>query len=102
MIPGMIMFSIIGAAGQAIYNTADARHTDRSTDRQSEGFGRRVANSRWSPIKVLNDDEYATIVKERILRLDVEIALTQDQIGDLQSKAQSEAQSNTGNSKNAS
>jgi hypothetical protein len=58
-------------------------------------IGQRLAS--WAPMKSLTDDEYEKLLQERLLRLDVEISLLDDQIADLKvaSKQQAVAVSNT-------
>ncbi|KAI9890715.1 MAG: hypothetical protein M1814_003645 [Vezdaea aestivalis] len=50
---------------------------------------RSIASSQWSPVKSLSDEEYVSVIKERILKLDVEIALVEDSIKDYQGKVAS-------------
>lgn len=39
--------------------------------------------SKWSPLKKLSDKEYVDMMEEKMLKLDVEIALIDDRIADL-------------------
>lgn len=80
------MFSIFGLLGQAIYSVMDAQHTRETQLAAIEGkkadstIWRRVANSKWSPMKVLSDEEYENMLRERLLRVNAEIALIDENI----------------------
>jgi hypothetical protein len=75
------MFSIFGAVGQTIYNRADARHAAiNSAPTPISGNGKTWLDSKWSPVKVLSDDEYETMLKEKLLRVNAEIALVDESI----------------------
>lgn len=100
----MIMFSLFGFAGQYIYNALDA-HDDNSrgqllspplqtksstkanheiTDTQDakseEPLWKRVLNSKWSPMKVLSDEQYEKILREKLLRVEAELAIVDEDI----------------------
>jgi len=81
VIPGAIMFAIFGAAGQALYNVADARQSRQSRWVES---GEKPKNSwldsKWSPLKVLTDTEYEDMLQEKLLRVNAEIALIDENI----------------------
>lgn len=80
------MFSVFGLLGQTIYNSMDAQHTQELQLASTEGqkadstFLRRLANSKWSPMKVLSDEEYENMLRERLLRVNAEIALVDESI----------------------
>ncbi|KAL8842194.1 MAG: hypothetical protein Q9205_007095 [Flavoplaca limonia] len=104
VIPGIIMFSLFGFAGQYIYNALDARHHntrgepstptmrikpsskadyDTSTmqaAKPEEPLWKRVLNSKWSPMKVLSDEQYEKILREKLLRVEAELAIVDDDI----------------------
>ncbi|CAO1599182.1 hypothetical protein XANCAGTX0491_002922 [Xanthoria calcicola] len=103
IVPGMIMFSLFGFAGQYVYNALDARHHDHgplptattqtkpTTSETHEGaeaqdtksdepLWKRVLNSKWSPMKVLSDEQYETILREKLLRVEAEIAIVDEDI----------------------
>ncbi|KAH0538412.1 hypothetical protein FGG08_005012 [Glutinoglossum americanum] len=76
---------------QSVYNFADAKHSDM----QQSGFeGPRkrstwenLLNSKWSPVKPLSDKEYEQMLEEKLLRLNAEIALIDEDIAILKEKA---------------
>jgi hypothetical protein len=75
IIPGTIVFALLGGLGQVAYNLADSRAGKRDMSDQGSWL-----NSRWSPVKALSDDEYSKILQERLLRVNAEIALLDDNI----------------------
>lgn len=80
------MFSIFGLLGQTIYNSMDAQHTQELQLADTEGqkvdsrFWRRVADSKWSPMKALSDEEYENMLREKLLRVNAEIALLDESV----------------------
>jgi predicted house-cleaning noncanonical NTP pyrophosphatase (MazG superfamily) len=72
------MFAIFGATGQAMYNWADARNTERV---EKGGVHKNsIFNSKWSPMKVLSDSEYEEMLREKLLRVNAQIALVNENI----------------------
>ncbi|EKG16389.1 hypothetical protein MPH_06358 [Macrophomina phaseolina MS6] len=94
IIPGAIMFSLFGFAGQHIYDFLDSRHVARSNDatvdKQADGKNwlRKLADSRFSPVKVLSEEEYEHMLREKLLKVDVEIALVDEGIEKLRQQSQ--------------
>lgn len=85
MVPGIIMFSLFGLIGQVVFNRVDAKHSASESvglDNAShaESIGRRLATSRWTPVKVLSDEEYESMLRERLLRVNAEIAIIDEDI----------------------
>jgi hypothetical protein len=87
MIPAVIMFSVFGYAGQSIYNVLDARNTQEQKEKlqnpnkdEKENLLHRIAKSRWSPMKVLSDEEYENMLQEKLLRIEADIALIDENI----------------------
>ena len=78
MIPGAIMFAIFGATGQALYNVVDARKSRlvESVEKPKNSW----LDSKWSPVKVLTDTEYENMLQEKLLRVNAEIALIDENI----------------------
>ncbi|KAF4307791.1 hypothetical protein GTA08_BOTSDO04380 [Botryosphaeria dothidea] len=98
IIPGAVMFSIFGFAGQHLYDFLDSRHAarfeeaaaaDKAAD--SKSWLRKLADSRFSPVKVLSEDEYEQMLKEKLLKVDVEIALVDESIDKLRQQSQTPA-----------
>lgn len=84
VIPGVLMWSLFGGAGQWAANRWNGR--DRSEAPTS--FWHRVASSRWSPIKAMTDDEYAEVLRERMMKVEVEIAIVDERIAALKQQQQ--------------
>ncbi|KAK3213743.1 hypothetical protein GRF29_28g857528 [Pseudopithomyces chartarum] len=96
VIPGTIMFGLFGWSGQHIYEWLDARNSGRVQERSESGekgktsWLQRVGKSKWSPMRALTEEEYEDMMKERILKVDVEIALIKDKIEALKQEKESE------------
>jgi hypothetical protein len=87
VVAGAIVFAMLGGAGQTIYNLADARHSAYSNSRPKLETRPGWLDSKWSPVKVLSDDEYEGMLQEKLLRLNAEIALIDENIVELQKHA---------------
>jgi len=87
VVPGAIVFAILGGAGQTIYSFADARHSAYSNLSAKLETRSRWLDSKWSPVKVLSDDEYEGMLQEKLLRVKAEIALIDESIVELQKHA---------------
>lgn len=46
-----------------------------------------MADSKYSPMKVLSDEEYEKILREKLVRVDAEIALVDEDIKKMRSQA---------------
>lgn len=91
-IPGALMFSLFGWAGQSIYNRLDAPKAAIAPEDRKPGFWRRLADRSWSPVKVMNNDGYAQLLRDKMLRVDVEIAVLDDKIEALRKQQQEQQQ----------
>ncbi|KAK1996568.1 hypothetical protein LX36DRAFT_580138 [Colletotrichum falcatum] len=76
IVPGVIVFSLIGGTGQAFFNSMQDR--PEVTEKKKSIF-----DSSWSPLKKLSDDEYRDMIDEKMLKIDAEIALIDDKIAEL-------------------
>ena len=74
------MFAVFGAAGQAMYNMADARNSGLSDAEEQKDLKNSWLNSKWSPMKVLSDHEYENMLQEKLLKVNAEIALVDENI----------------------
>lgn len=86
VIPGAIMFSLFGAAGQTVYNMADAKKAE-AAKLAPENKQRSWLDSKWSPVKVLTDEEYEKMLREKLLRINAQIALVDENIEALRNEA---------------
>lgn len=83
------MFSLFGLAGQVLYDSLDSSRT--SPQVHESGMISRIAGSKWSPVSVLSDDDYAAKLREKLLKVDVEIGMVDDRIAALQQKADAQS-----------
>ncbi|KAI8932093.1 hypothetical protein NX059_010978 [Plenodomus lindquistii] len=97
VIPGTIMFTLFGWAGQHGYNYLDAKNSNdikqhaelkaKGEDKPKESLIHRFAKSKWSPMSVLDDDEYEKMMQEKVLYVEAEIAMIDDRIAEFRKKA---------------
>ncbi|KAF2126552.1 hypothetical protein P153DRAFT_369243 [Dothidotthia symphoricarpi CBS 119687] len=97
VIPGTIMFTLYGWAGQHGYNFLDMRNSrgleqqaqmkERGEDRPRETLVHRFAKSKWSPMSVLSDEEYVRMMQEKVLKVEAEIAMIDDRIEGFRKRA---------------
>lgn len=80
------MFSLVGATGQAIVNSTQGTPGEVKQEKKS------IFQSSWSPLKKLSDDEYRHMLDEKMLKIDVEIALIDDKIAELRASKAAEAE----------
>ena len=80
------MFTFFGYVGQTIYNKLDARYSGQNAVKlqtekeEKKGFWNQVADMKWSPMKKLSDEEYSNMLKERLLRVEADIALVDEEL----------------------
>lgn len=92
IIPGAIMFTLFGYLGQSLYNLLDVRHTElgqqeANAANETPSLWRRVANSKYSPMKVLSDEEYEKVLQKKLLQVEAEIAVIDDDIENLKASS---------------
>jgi hypothetical protein len=92
VLPGMLMFSLGGFAGQWVHNAWAASNMRReqaageSTGSILGGMG----GKGWSLMKVMNDEEYAERLKNQQLAVDAEISVLEDKIAALRKQQELE------------
>ncbi len=80
------MFTFFGYVGQTIYNKLDARYSQRVAleiqkgREEKKGFWNKVADMEWSPMKKLSDEEYGYMLRERLLKVEADIALVDEEL----------------------
>lgn len=89
VLPGVLMFSLFGTAGQWIYNGMAASPKADAAPKKS--FLERVGERKWSPMKSLSNQEYAAMLRERQMKVDVEIAVIDDKIAALRKEMEKNA-----------
>ncbi|KAF2396759.1 hypothetical protein EJ06DRAFT_584775 [Trichodelitschia bisporula] len=80
VLPGLLMGSLTGYGGDAAYMSFIARRAAAVDQPPGPPWWKRVANSGWSPVKVLGDAEYESLLREKMLRVEAEIAVIDDDI----------------------
>jgi hypothetical protein len=88
----MIMFSIFGYSGQYMHHFIDKARYERLTqpveqEQRQGNLLKRMARSKWSPLRELTDDEYEGILKDQLLKLETEVALIDERIVELKNTA---------------
>ena len=84
------MFTLFGSLGQTAYNSIDATGDalEVSSDIKTKpNLLERVANSKWSPMKVLSDEDYESMLQEKLLRVEADIAVLDDHLVVLRQQA---------------
>ncbi len=82
------MGSLGGFLGQKGYDILDQRNsaslaTSHTTTTTQEPFWSRAMKSKYSPVKHLTDEEYKKVLEDKLLRIDAEIAVLDDDIAAL-------------------
>lgn len=90
IIPGTFVGSLVGFLGQKGYSIMDRRHTESliapaaaARDEDQGPFWKRAMQSKWSPVKHLSHEEYKKVLEDKLLRVDAEIAVINDDIAAL-------------------
>ena len=80
ILPGILVFSALGAGGSYM--------TQKLSDKEVEPKPKSSwLDSKWSPMKRLTDKEYEEKLEEKILRLEAEIAIIDENIESLKTSA---------------
>jgi hypothetical protein len=81
VIPGFITCSLFGFLGQSLLNKVQQRNADRKpTARDNTNILQRIANSRFTPVKSLSNEEYEDMLKEKLIRIEADIALIDEDL----------------------
>ena len=88
--PGLIVFSLLGYAGQRSYNALDAWQLGQA-NAPPRPFLQQLAESKWIPLKSLSDEDYKAMLNQKILSIEIEMALIDDKIEELQKSKSAEA-----------
>ena len=86
------MFTLFGYAGQIVYNKLDTTHSEHvavemhNGKEEKKGLWNKVADMKWSPMKKLSDEEYGNLLKERLLRIEADIALVDEELEKVRSE----------------
>ncbi|KAL2037490.1 hypothetical protein N7G274_009771 [Stereocaulon virgatum] len=87
IIPGTMMFALFGFMGQTVYNKLDARHTQQVAvemaslkEIKTKDVWNSIAEMKWMPMRALSDEEYGNMLRERLLRVEADIALVDEEM----------------------
>lgn len=83
IIPGVVVFSVLGFLGQSSYNMIDEWQLQRENNAPTKPLGQRIVESRWMPFRVLTDEQYREILDEKLLSVEAEIAMVDEKIDEL-------------------
>ncbi|RYP61623.1 hypothetical protein DL769_007621 [Monosporascus sp. CRB-8-3] len=89
ILPGILFFSMLGAGSSFVSQLAKNSESKESKAKAS------WLNSKWSPMRSLSDKEYVEMLEEKILRLDAEIAVIDENIASLKISGGSKDNSTT-------
>lgn len=84
LVPGLVIFSLLGYGGQSAFNMVDAWQMGRDPT-PSKPLMQRMADSKWIPLRHLSDEEYRGMLNEKLLSVEAEIALLDEKIEELES-----------------
>ncbi|CAI7648958.1 unnamed protein product [Penicillium pancosmium] len=84
LVPGLVIFSLLGYGGQSAFNRVDAWQMGRDPTPRKP-LMQRMADSKWIPLRHLSDEEYRGMLNEKLLSVEAEIALLDEKIEDLES-----------------
>ena len=101
IIPGAITYALFGTGGQYLYNRVDAQNTKLI---ESGKALKKTSwlDSKWVPMKRLTDEEHEHIISEKLLSVNAEIALLDENIEALRAQEREFARKESGNSKSES
>ena len=90
VLPGALVFGVSGLGVQAVFDhmiaSSDSHESSSGLNTRVSGIVSRVADGKWSPFRRLSEHDYEKLLQERLLRIDAEIALIDENIGRLREK----------------
>jgi hypothetical protein len=75
------MIGLLGFAGQGGYNMVSAAQKSDSIPRRS--IIQQLAESKWVPLKALSDQQYEELLQQKLLKVDAEISIIDENISTL-------------------
>lgn len=81
----LIFCGVAAVGGQLVANHFTSRQEKAKEAEDGSWLG-----SKWSPLKKLTDEEYISMMDEKILRVDADIALIDDKIAQLREQGDGE------------
>jgi hypothetical protein len=92
VLPGAFVFGVLGFTGEKVRPKVEAwveDYQNSSARDGSEGQGgvlKWLGERKWTPFRMLNDDEYAGRLSEKLLKIDAEILLIEEEVQRLRSE----------------
>ena len=80
------MFSIFGAGAQGVISYLSREPSSESVNKAP--LLTRIAQSNWSPMRILSDEEYLTMLEDKLLRVDAEVAIMDEKIRALRQESE--------------
>ena len=82
------MFGLFGYLGQMGWHKVDSRHSEMVSEevqRREKGIEKkrlwdRMMDMRWSPFRALSDEEYKDTLHEKLVKVEADLALVDEQI----------------------
>ena len=90
MIPGAVVFSIVGFLGQSSYNAIE-KWRQENEGRPTKSILQRMADSKWIPLRSLSDEEFRDILNEKLLSIEAEISILDEKIQELERERASQS-----------
>lgn len=90
IIPGILTFSLLGFASQSLYSRLDERKSGSLESTQEKPLWHRIADMKWSPMKVLTDEEYGEMLMEKLIKVEADIAILDEDVEKLRGEQQFE------------
>ncbi|KAK4924003.1 hypothetical protein LTR66_016483 [Elasticomyces elasticus] len=93
--PSALVWAAAGFSGQGLISTATAFGLGAESAGPREPLLSRLAQKSWWPLKQISDEEYEAELNDKIIGLEVEIAMINDKIAALKSSKDGQAGMNT-------
>jgi hypothetical protein len=90
------MGTLLGTSGQIGYNMIHTWQVKReqelsiSSSQSSNSRLKNLLDSSWSPVKLLNKEDYQKILNDKLLSVDAEIAIVEEEIASMKQKLSQE------------
>ncbi|KAK3368159.1 hypothetical protein B0H63DRAFT_487867 [Podospora didyma] len=91
IIPGAIVFTLLGAGGQGLANIFSRKGDPDAAPKK--GF----LESRWSPVTPLTDQAYERMLEEKLLRVEADLAILDDHIKAVQAEGKAASEKSSEN-----
>lgn len=85
ILPGIFVWGALGLGGQCLVDAVSPRFEEARHGKPGPSLVDRITSSKWSPMTKLSDEEYERMLKERLVRVEAEIALVEEDMAKLTS-----------------